>query len=100
MPQPVRPSFEKLLEGISACIERGLDVPCLVLTYTGFDALAWTVYGATIHETKRRFVKLCETHVFPLSSLGCSALDLYAARCSILHSLGWESSLSQGGDAR
>jgi hypothetical protein len=100
MPPFEKSSFEEIFEAIALCRERHLSDPCLILTYTALDALAWTVYGDAIPESKKRFLKLCEEYALPLSKLHCSALDLYSARCSMLHSLGWESSLSQSGLAR
>lgn len=43
---------------------------------------------------------MCERYVLPKSKIDCTALELYAARCSIVHSLGWESKLSKTGKAR
>ena len=93
-------SIEQTFEAIALCRERRLGDPCLVLTFTALDALAWTIYGGALAGSKSRFLKLCEEYVFPMSNLGCTAIDLYAARCSMLHSLGWQSSLSENGAAR
>ena len=49
---------------------------------------------------KDRFVRLCEVYLLPSTNVRCSALDLYASRCSFLHSLGWESNLSREGKAK
>jgi hypothetical protein len=93
-------TFEKMFEGAAVCRSRGLDIPMLVLIYSALDTLAWVVYGHEIVEVKRRFVAVCEKYVLSSSSFECTALELYAARCSILHSLGWESELSKAGKAR
>ena len=93
-------TFEKMFEGASVCRARGLDIPMLVLVYTSLDTLAWAVHGHETAEVKRRFVSVCEKYVLPGSSIECTPLELYAARCSILHSLGWESELSKAGKAR
>lgn len=68
-------------------------MPMLVLIYTTLDTLAWAVFGHEVREVKRCFVALYENYRLRDSSLGCTALEPYAARCSILHSLGWESAL-------
>lgn len=95
-----RGTFEKMFVAARLCRERALDIPMLVLVYTTIDTLAWAVYGHETAEAKRRFVTLCENYLLRESSLGCTALELYAARCSILHSLGWESDLSKARKAR
>ncbi len=95
-----RGTFEKMFEAARICRERALDIPMLVLVYASIDTLAWAVYGHEIHAVKRRFVALCDNYLLRESALGCTSLELYSARCSILHSLGWESELSRAGKAR
>jgi hypothetical protein len=95
-----RGTFEKMFEAARLCRERALDIPMLVLIYTTIDTLAWAIYGDSIREVKRRFVAVCDDYVLREASFGCTALELYAARCSVLHSLGWESELSKAGKAR
>jgi hypothetical protein len=95
-----RNTFENMFEAISLCRERELDVPLLVLLYAALDTLAWATYGDQVSEVKKRFVCLCDEHLLSGTSIECSALELYAARCSVLHTLGWESDLSLKGNAR
>lgn len=64
------------------------------------DTLAWALYGDKIQGVRERFTALCDNYILPGSGIQCAALDLYAARCSVLHTLGWESDLSKSGKAR
>ena len=89
-----------MLAATKLCRERGLDVPFLVLLYTTIDALAWAAYGEATTDTRQRFIQFCEDHILPGRDFTCTALELYAARCSTLHSLGWASTLSDSGKAR
>lgn len=93
-------TFDKMVAAIDLCRSQGLDVPMLTLNYTLLDALAWAAYGGAMSGVKDRFIHFCEQHLLPGSSLDCAALDLYAARCSTLHTLGWESDLSRNGKAK
>lgn len=93
-------TFAKMFEAAKLCREHALDVPMLVLIYTAMDTLAWALYGDMIQGVRERFTKLCETYILPSGRIQCAALELYAARCSVLHSLGWESDLSKSGKAR
>lgn len=95
-----RGTFEKMFEAADLCRERALDVPMLVLAYASLDTLAWAVSCEESNKVKQRFVLFCEKYVLPESNLQCTAIELYAARCSILHSLGWESDLSESRKAR
>lgn len=93
-------TFVKMFEAAELCRERALDVPMIVLIYTAMDTLAWAVYGDKIQGVRERFTSLCDDYILPDSSIQCAALELYAARCSVLHTLGWESDLSKAGKAR
>lgn len=71
---------------IDFCIENGMLMPALVLIYNGIDVFA----SLNREENKDRatkddFVTWCNQYVLPASSLKCNGLDLYAARCGILH---------------
>ncbi|MFQ2584856.1 hypothetical protein ACK30D_17295, partial [Aeromonas caviae] len=39
-------------------------------------------------------------YLMKCGNLECTSLELYAARCSVVHNLGWESDLSVAGKAR
>lgn len=93
-------TFTKMFEAAELCRERALDIPMLVLLYTAMDTLAWALYGDKTQGVRERFTALCDSHILPGSSIQCAALELYAARCSVLHTLGWESDLSKSGKAR
>ncbi len=93
-------TFEKMFEAADLCRARALDIPMLVLIFTALDTLSWALYGDKVKEVRRRFTALCDDHILPGSTIQCTALELYAARCSILHTLGWESELSKIGKAR
>lgn len=72
----------------------------LVLMYASIDTLAWAVFGGSTNRVRERFVKFCDEYLVPHSNLNCTSLELYAARCSVVHNLGWESDLSAAGKAR
>jgi hypothetical protein len=45
--------------------------------------------------TKASFVRWVESYMLKAKPLGCTAIDLYAARCGIVHSMSAESDLSR-----
>jgi hypothetical protein len=100
MPDFKRGTFEDMLVAAHHCRNLALDLPMLALLYTTLDALAWAVYESTEKSVKQRFVKICDAYLFPNAKITCTSLELYAARSSILHKLGWESELSLKGQAR
>lgn len=87
-------------EGIGICLKNGLQIPALVLLYSAIDVVAWLACDDPKAIPKDRFMAWVEDYVLPGSSLTCSALDLYSARCGLLHTLTPDSHLSNMGEAR
>ncbi len=85
---------------IDMCIEKGLFMPSLILIYSGTDALA-SLNRPEENETVTRsdFKKWCTDYLLPSSNLNCTATDLYAARCGILHTNMAVSDLSKKDEA-
>lgn len=81
---------------IDLCIEKNLLPPSLILIYSGIDALA----SLNLPKERERvkgidYDKFCNDYLLPDSDLKCSAIDLYAAKCSILHKSTAVSDLSE-----
>lgn len=93
-------NYQEMFRAIDACYVKALQLPCLVLIYTTIDSIGWLAYGDTEKSTKARFSRWVERYLVPRLAQECSPLDLYAARCSILHGLSWESELTKSGLAK
>ncbi|WP_421144743.1 hypothetical protein [Aeromonas dhakensis] len=93
-------TFSKMFRASRICQQQGLDIPMLVLTYASIDTLAWAAFGNSIKSVRGRFVKLCDEYLINGGNIECTSLELYAARCSVVHTLGWESDLSLAGKAQ
>lgn len=91
---------QHLLSSIELCFENQFIAPSLMLTYATIDIMAWLDRDES-HQDVRRcdFIKWVETYLLPNSQLSCTAIDLYAARCSLIHSYSAESRLSREGNA-
>jgi hypothetical protein len=70
------------------CLERKLQMPALILIYTLIDTFAWVVSDNN------------EKWMLAHRPLPCSATELYAARCAVLHTLSSQTALTQSGEAR
>jgi hypothetical protein len=92
--------FGELLAAMAVCFRLKLTTPTLILLYTGMDVGAWLASTNPGAKTKQRFLPWVKKYVLTHPSLDCSAIDLYAARCGVLHNLSPESDLSRGGKAR
>ena len=90
-------SYWQIIHGIELCLENKLQLPTLNLIYSSIDSLSWIAYGDI--EVKTRFTKYIECYMYKEKKLKPSPIDLYAARCAILHTLTSESNISNKGKA-
>jgi len=94
-------NIKDLLTAIEGCLNKQLIAPSLLLLYAGIDIMAWLDRPESHADVKRAdFINWVENYLLPGSGLVCNALDLYAARCALLHSYAAESPLSRQGDAK
>jgi hypothetical protein len=86
---------------IRLCLENHLRMPALALIYCGIDVLASFSRPPENSEVKPAdFINWAERYMKCEKVLGLSGLDLYAARCGILHAYTMDSRLSANGRAR
>lgn len=91
-------SFE---QAIQTCFQKRLHLPALVLAYSLIDHLAWiNMPDAQQDVTRDDFGDWVEKYVLSGSGLRCTALDLYAARCALLHTHAAESRLTRHSAAK
>ena len=86
-------------EAIGGCLGREQFLPALILIYAGIDIVA----SAERHQsegTGASFTRWVDSYLFPKKALECTAVELYAARCGILHTSTADSDLSRAGKAR
>ncbi|MFH1618412.1 MAG: hypothetical protein ABIG11_00750 [bacterium] len=76
-------AFEK---GISVCIDNKLITPALILIYSAIDMLGWVDSGDA-DANKNSFLMWTEKYLLTQKAFGCTALDIYAARCGLLHTV-------------
>ena len=74
-------------------------LPCLTLLYSGIHVLSSLEAGAK-ETVESRFTRRTQTYLLPRGIFNCSALDLYAARCAVVHTFTCNSRLSDTGKAR
>jgi hypothetical protein len=93
------------LKGIALSLENGLPEQALALIYSGIDTLGLLGAAAGIADaTRSTFMPWCETYILPrvqsVEGDPLIAVDLYAARCGVLHTSTPASALGRKGDAR
>jgi hypothetical protein len=87
------------LDAIEECLRQGRIISCLCLLYSLIDVTA-SLERQPTEGTKAAFVRWIDGNVLKGRPLPCSALEMYAARCGVLHTFTLDSDLSRGGLAR
>jgi hypothetical protein len=82
-----RRELTELVEAAQLCLANRRLVPTFVLTCTGLDAAAALTAEDPKAGVRTKFVWWVETYLLPRTPLKVTALDLYAARCGVLHTL-------------
>jgi hypothetical protein len=90
-----------ILRGIEICLENQCLVSGVALIFSAIDSLAALTRSVQDSDTSRGvFIDWVERFFPSPSGLACNALDLYAARCGVLHTYSPESRLRRDGSAR
>jgi hypothetical protein len=97
----VASNIEEHVVAIRLCLDNHLHMPALALVYCGIDVLANLCRPVENSEVKPSdFVGWAERYMECQRYLGVSGIDLYGARCGILHTYTMDSRLSAKGHAK
>jgi hypothetical protein len=100
MPNPAFSlAVQNILDMAALSLERRLSVPSLILLYAGIDTVA-NLERRSDETNRSAFVKWVDAFLLPAQPLPCNAVELYSARCAILHTGTPESTLTVHGAAR
>jgi len=90
-----------ILQGIQACMDSKCLVSAVILMFSAVDTLAALTRPAGDQSTNGDvFKKWATVYLKPESNLGCSSIDLWGARCGVLHLYSPDSDLSFHGKAK
>jgi hypothetical protein len=95
---PLLENIMLLKSGIDACIEKKAFAPALILIYSAIDTTGWLDSKAEF-STRDDFIEWVDKYLLKAKPLKCTAIDLYAARCGVLHTFTSCSRLSSVGKA-
>lgn len=97
----IKRHLSELMSVIKYTLDSKKHLPTLILIYSTIDILSWLNRPASKPDvTKSDFISWVDQYLLPGSTLMCSSIDLYAARCGIVHSYQAESKLSREGKAK
>jgi len=89
-------NYVQLIQAIEHCEDNNLLTPALVLLYSAIDSVSWLASG--IHkESGRAFRTWVNEWMLSDPEIKCTADELYAARCGMVHTLTPTSNLSKKG---
>jgi hypothetical protein len=92
--------IEEILAAVEDCLTKKRFLPALILLYSTIDIVSGLDRPpAKKTPTRDDFRAWVDAFLLPSSGLQCSSLDLYAARCGIIHTYSSESALSESGAA-
>jgi hypothetical protein len=92
--------YSHIIIAIDYCISEKLTMPALVLIYSAIDSISWYASDKENQSVGKRFQAWVDTWMLQKYPLPCTASELYAARCAILHTLTPDSDLSEKGAVR
>src|SRR5437016_7477104 len=88
-----------LSKGVDACLDNKLIGPALILIYFAIDTAGWLDSNDQF-ATRDSFISWTNRYLLSTNALYCTAIDLYASRCGLLHTFTPNSKLSSDKKAR
>lgn len=97
--------FKLQLKAIGTCLEAGLPEAALTILYSGVDSFGLLAApSGVLDATRTTYKQWCDkyilTRLHSIEGTPITAIDLYAARCGVLHTSTPLSSLERDGAAR
>jgi len=93
-------NYVQVVAGARLCLEKKLLMPTLILIYTLMDSYAWATSEKKSNDVRRRFEEWTDKWVLSQKTLLCTATELFAARCAVLHTLTSQAELTKSGKVR
>jgi hypothetical protein len=97
--EAIKSDFQDLGEAVAGCIRAKLYLPALMLIYTWIDIIA-SFEKSGREGVRKSFTRWADRYLLPEKNFGCSGMDLYSARCGVLHQMSCNSDLINSGKAR
>lgn len=81
-------NLKEMISAIDDCLKAERQIPALVLMYSLMDNLSWAASGRSSANTRDQFEEWISRWLLPYlprSNPKITPIDLYAARCALLH---------------
>lgn len=90
----------KMVKSIDLLIDNKMIPSALIVLYSSIDIVSSLAVMGDRDAQRSDFINWVDKYLVPKLQTHCSGRDIYAARCSVVHTLGSESLLSRRGDAK
>jgi hypothetical protein len=88
-------NYKEIFAAIDFCVANCLKVPALILIFAAIDSVSWIANDEHPRSSVSCYFPLwVETWMLKSHPLPCTAIELYAARCAVVHTLTPTSRLS------
>jgi hypothetical protein len=98
--ETARKAITDVLEAAALCLTHEKVLPGVCLVLIAIDTMSTLSRPAGTAHGRRHFVEWVDKYLLPGSGLPCTALEIYAARCGLLHSQSPRSELGEAGQVR
>lgn len=93
-------NYYQVIQATDDCLKNNMNMPALILIYTAIDSASWIASDDPNEAVGTRFQNWVNKWMLKSKRLKCSAEELYAARCGVLHTLTPNSKLSENKGVR
>ena len=93
-------SEKGILKSIDLCLKEKMYIPALIITYSGIDTMSFLSMpeGQNEHHGED-FVKWVEKYMKFSDGSSYSGIDIWSARCGMIHYIGSDTKLTKNGKA-
>ncbi|MFC2083382.1 hypothetical protein ACFLSG_05055 [Candidatus Bipolaricaulota bacterium] len=96
----LREALAPLVDAVQLCLDKQLIMPAVILIYSGIDIVGGLAREGSHRDTRADFTGWVDLYMLPDPNMGVTSIDLYGARCGLLHNLSPSSDLSESGEAK
>jgi len=93
--------LDQRVRAVCSCLDASFPEAALALSYSGIDTLAFLRAPVGAKDVNRDdFIEWCDRYMVPFLHSAATGIDLYGARCGVLHTSSAASRLGREGHAR
>ncbi|MDZ7860597.1 MAG: hypothetical protein U5O15_08040 [Candidatus Krumholzibacteriota bacterium] len=97
----LKANIDQMLKSVYLCFENNLITSCLILIYSAIDCMSALHRPVDQQKVQKQdFLDWSSKYIIPYLNFDCTPLDLYSARCGIIHTYTPDSALTRNNKAK